>query len=102
MANEVKPAQRLEWIKAWLQANPREYEISILHQAFVDAYIEACKPRWKMMMYGSHKVPILSQDLSALAKAGFKRMKVDISGQAGEGWPKWVYSYPNPYSLTNR
>lgn len=101
----MKPRERLEWIKGWLASHPDEIEISVLHSAFVNDYIEAVQPRWQRMPYDSHRVPILSQDLSALAKGGFERKRIGLNAyEGGKGWPKWVYSYPNPYwkGLTGR
>lgn len=93
----MKPAQRLEWIKGWLAEHPSECEISILHQAFSDAYIVATQAPYQPLRYGAFRCPRLSQDLTRLSKAGFQRKRIGLTGAASEGWPKWVWSYPNPH-----
>ena len=95
----MKPNERYQWIVDYLSDNPHPgNSVDVLDRHFVDAYTEACKPRVCLVMpYGANKVPQLGRDLSKMYDMGMlKRYIIGIDGLAGQGFPRWVYSYRLP------
>ena len=96
----VKPADRHTWIVGYLEAGG-ERRVDVLNRYFVDAYVDATRARAYVMPYGADKCPQLGRDLSSLAALGtLSRSRVSITGLAGQGFPKWIWSYRLASSTT--
>lgn len=91
----MKPAQRYQFIKQYLAAQPHGDPVDILNRDFVDAYDEACKPPLvEIMPYGANKIPQLSRDLRMMWLRGWlKRNVTPINGMGGMGFPRWIHTY---------
>lgn len=87
----MKPSDRHAWIAQYLRGTKW---VDVLHQAFVDAYIQATGAPARTMPYGADKCAQLGRDLSAMEADGvLDRTRSSITGLAGQGFPKWVWSY---------
>jgi hypothetical protein len=91
------PAERHKLILAEIRKIPGE-QVDILNRYFVEWYVDATKSREKVKMFGANGCPRLASDLLAMKKAGMlTRCRIGVSGMAGMGFPKWVWSYrPHP------
>jgi hypothetical protein len=96
--------QRRRWIIKWLRAQPEGSWADVLNAHFVDAYLEEFKPRFAEMPFGAHKCPQLGRDLTRMHREGtLTRSTSGISGMAGMGFPRWVYTYKlSPYMTANK
>lgn len=89
---KMTPTERQDWIMAYVRKN--KLPVSVLDQAFVDAYVEATGVSYVPTNYGSNKCPRLYGDLAALTdEYRLKRTKTGIKGMAGMGFPNSVYTY---------
>lgn len=74
--------------------------IDVLNRDAVNAYAEATGAAVKMMPFGADKCPQLGRDLSRMHGAGLvERCATGLTGMAGMGFPRWVYSYHLPKTL---
>lgn len=90
----MRPAERYEWIKTYLETKIR---CDILDSDFVIAYAEHCNAKVMIYFYGAPGCPQLGRDLSAMHKAGIlERTAIGLHGMAGMGFPRWVYVYKLP------
>jgi hypothetical protein len=91
--------QRRRWLINWLKAQPEGSWMDVLNAHFVADYIEATEAKFYAMPYGAHKCPQLGRDLTRMHKEGaLTRSTTGIQGMAGQGFPRWVYTYKlSPY-----
>jgi hypothetical protein len=69
-------------------------QLDVLNRDFVDAYSDATQAKVAVMMFGANKCPQLGQDLASLYREGLlNRQPAGLTGMAGMGFPRWVYSY---------
>lgn len=85
---------RHDWLLNYLETNKVHDMVDVLNRAFVEDFIEDCKPNViKENLVGADTVPVLGRDLSELYKKGLlTRITVGIDNPV-DGFPKWVYSY---------
>lgn len=92
----MKPEQRREWIEAHMRSDAilSRGGVDVLNSDFVDAYIDATKPKFRVTNYGAWKCPQLGRDLAQMVEDGvLRRHRVGIAGLASMGFPRWVWSY---------
>lgn len=93
----MKPADRFEWILAYLRARHPLSSVNVLDRYFSDAYIRATEAKFEATMLGANKCTQLGRDLAAMHRAGMlRRRTAGIEGFAGMGFPRWVWDYQLP------
>lgn len=90
----MKPAERQQWILAWLQQRPRE-DVDVLNAEFVAEYVKATGSKARAQFFGAMKCPQLGRDLGQLhAQERLSRAACGLpAGDASMGFPKWVWRY---------
>jgi hypothetical protein len=92
----MKPAERYEWIEAWMRdGRPSHEVVDILDSDFVCGYVDATDASVQFQHLGAPRCAQLGRDLSKMFAAGrLARSPAALpSGDASMGFPKWVYSY---------
>jgi hypothetical protein len=92
----MKPAERYEWIKEYLQQTPGggRGTVDVCDRDFVVAYHEATGVAVQWLAYGAPRCPQLGRDLAKMHKDYIlKRSRAGIEGMSGMGFPKWVWIY---------
>lgn len=92
---------RIDWILAYMRARTTSpeapYRVDVLNSDFVWDYLQEHDAPCAVMPYGAPKCPRLGLDLSTMYERGLlKRHRTGIEGLAGQGFPRWVYSYRLP------
>lgn len=69
--------------------------VDVLDAEFMCAFAERFRCKYRLMSVGAPKVPLASQTLSSMFKAGLLERFVHgmSSFERQGGFPKWVYSY---------
>lgn len=82
---------RHEWL---IREVERRRAVDVLNESFVDDFITRTDAKYLPTMFGAFGCPTLGRDLRALYLEGWmRRERVGISGMAGMGFPRWVWSY---------
>lgn len=93
----MKRAERHEWIRTYLAARTSGtsvgWQVYVLLDAFVWAYIEATGAKYTLQSLGAPKCPQLGRDFSAMFKAGILKRHATGISDCGMGFPKWVWVY---------
>lgn len=93
----LNKATRLAWLLDYMLSRHKAISFmtfNVLDQDFVDSYVEATKAPSQFMLWGADRCPQLGKDLSYLHKqCVLMRVRTGIQGLAGQGFPKWVWSY---------
>lgn len=88
----MKKPDRINWIIKALGSCASFSHISVLDEAFVDAYIKATDAPFTPTLWGAHKCPQLGRDLGDAYREGFMdRGRVGVCG--GYDFPTSILVY---------
>ncbi|KKN66070.1 hypothetical protein LCGC14_0475480 [marine sediment metagenome] len=78
----------------WVLKNMPKCGVDILNSDFVDLYIAAFNPVYRLTNWGAYKCPQLGKLLSQMFKKNIlERGTISLGINWEPGFPKWVYSY---------